>query len=91
MSCAPRRHTCRGFLLHFDKVCAALVVQLPVAFVEQTNPQFAFQVSLHLTNLQRPDTVGAVHRELLLVVGAVGGLPTDPQTVRSTRSGAGCV
>lgn len=68
-----RSHTRWSFLLHFDKVSPALVVEPPrTSVVEQRYVQLFLQVTLHLAQLQGADTVGAVHREVLLVICAVG-------------------
>lgn len=68
-----RAHTCWSFLLHFDKVSPALVVELSrTSVVEQRYVQLFLQVALHLAQLQGADTVSAVHGEVLLVIGAVG-------------------
>lgn len=68
-----RSHTCRSFLLHFDKVGPALVVEPSrTSVVEQRYAQLFLQVTLHLAQLQGADTVSAIHREVLLVICAVG-------------------
>lgn len=67
------RHTYWSLLVHFDKVGPTLVVELPsTAVIEQRHVQFFLQVVFQLPQLQSPDTIGTVHRELLLVVCAVG-------------------
>lgn len=66
-------HTYRSLLLHFDKVRTTLVVEYPwTSAVELRYVQFLLQVTLHLAQLQSPDTVCTVNRELLLIICAVG-------------------
>ncbi|KAG7220777.1 hypothetical protein INR49_032020 [Caranx melampygus] len=89
------------FLLHFDKVSPALVVEFSIAaVVEERNLQLPLQVTLHLTHLQRPDAIGTIHRQVLLVVCTVGCLPwnqkesceevKDDENTEDTRDKSEC-
>lgn len=74
--------------MHFDEVGPTLVVEFSfAAVVEERNLQLSLQVTLQLTHLQRPDAVGAVHRQVLLVVCAVGRLARRRRTHTHTPQG----
>lgn len=73
-------HTCWSILLHFDKVSPTLMVKLSfTTIVEQWYMQLLLQVTLHLTQLQSPDTICTIHREVLLVICAIGRLPEEKE------------